>query len=505
LTATVSGEPVVEQADVGAAVKEGATGGEGVLTPTTKILPRDETTEEKEDELIRREDRDEESEEEEEKKEKEEEKEEEGDEEKENANNKKDATENIGKVETLDNFKFKSTRKDDVDKKTLTPAPAAPANVVAVTHNITEDDLASGATGSEDDSAVGGATGATGAIGSKCPNACSGNGDCNEMTGECSCHTTFQGPDCSLKSCGSCIHGNCAGETCVCDLDHFGESCELRKCPGDCSGHGECLSVSDDAASAACDCADGWSGLDCASPDDSADASDSSDQSGSGSGRNGSKTGPDIDICNHRCADSCAEKSMGDTMLYVDCFRRCSEKCTGVELIKKEFRSREAPETPLKVEPVSLPPSTPSASTQPQAPRPDNEDDALPTNDAISEGQRVTLGDTPPADKHDRLTTDSMKAAIETTFSAVRGSQKEDPLVRCQRCQRTLLAEAGVAGEKNLGVFLKGVCTKFTNGKQVDECEAVRVKYRANMVHDAPNLESALGEFCTSFFDVPCE
>jgi hypothetical protein len=466
-------EPVVEQVGANTLVKAGATGtigDEEVSVASANASLHEETAEEKENDLILREDRDEKSEEEED-----------------------------GKDVDVTDFKFKSARKDKGSANADRPSlAAAPADVEAAA--ATENDATGSATGSEEDGATGSegssATGA--AAGSKCPNACSGNGECNEMTGECECKPTFQGPDCSLKSCGNCIHGHCAGDVCVCDIEHFGESCELRKCPGDCSGHGECLSVSDLAASAACDCADGWSGLDCATPD--VDTRDASGQSG-----NGSTTKPDIDICNQRCADSCAGRSKGDTMIYVDCFRKCSEKCTGVELIKKEFRSREAPETPVKVEPATLPASTPSASVEPHAPRLDTEDDALPTNDAISEGQRATLGDYPPADKHDRLTIGSMKAAIDTTFSAVRGSQNEDPLVRCQRCQRTLLAEAGAAGESNLGTFLQGVCTKYTNGQQADECEAVRVKYRANMVHDAPNLESALGEFCTSFFDVPCE
>merc|ERR1711871_321338 len=376
-------------------------------------------------------------------------------------------------------FKFKSQRNRSIVKIAPTGGDSNDSQGVTETAGNKTGSAGNGSAFAEE-------TRATRKSGPRCPGDCSGHGDCNEETGKCSCHPTFQGTDCSLKSCSNCIHGVCQGETCLCDDNYFGESCELHKCPGDCSGHGECLSVSDDAASAACDCTDGWSGIDCS-------------LMGRKINRDENRTATDIDTCNHDCTDSCAAKSMGDTTLYLDCFRRCSEGCTGIELVRKEFRYREPPEVPKKVAASSLKSPSPSP-LQPQPVAEDKEDDALSTHDAISAAQKATLGDNPPKEKHTRLTSDSVKGALQTTFNFLKGKTVEDPLVRCQRCKRELLEEAGTSGEQNLGIFLKSVCSRYTRGEQLDECEAIRIKYRANQVHDGQNVEIALGDFCATFF-----
>lgn len=111
---------------------------------------------------------------------------------------------------------------------------------------------------------------------SKCPfeyNAlCSGNGTCNELTGQCGCNTGYSGPACSNRTCGSTTAwfgnvladhaatavcggvGECDGGTGKCrscggDWGYFtGDRCETLGCysdvsKGPCNGNGVCLTL----------------------------------------------------------------------------------------------------------------------------------------------------------------------------------------------------------------------------------------------------------------------
>ena len=39
---------------------------------------------------------------------------------------------------------------------------------------------------------------------SACPNGCSGNGECNQRDGKCTCEPQFAGKDCSESKCKIC-------------------------------------------------------------------------------------------------------------------------------------------------------------------------------------------------------------------------------------------------------------------------------------------------------------
>ena len=57
-------------------------------------------------------------------------------------------------------------------------------------------------------------------------------------------------------------HGVCTNNSCVCDIDYTGESCEHKWCPQNCSGHGLCIQ-SGDHSQWGCKCSPGYAGYAC--------------------------------------------------------------------------------------------------------------------------------------------------------------------------------------------------------------------------------------------------
>lgn len=129
-------------------------------------------------------------------------------------------------------------------------------------------------------------------VAARCPNGCSGHGNCGRDD-KCACWANWQGNDCSARTCGfdnawaldkfdphyyaECSNkGICDRSTGECDcFDCFeGRACTRSSCPNDCSGHGKCRYISDQANSATysgwdaekiqvCICDGGFYGPDC--------------------------------------------------------------------------------------------------------------------------------------------------------------------------------------------------------------------------------------------------
>ncbi|KAN0028739.1 hypothetical protein ACTFIV_010592 [Dictyostelium citrinum] len=87
---------------------------------------------------------------------------------------------------------------------------------------------------------------------------CSGNGNCNSVTGICTCNTDYYQSDCSKKhcpkgangfECSGYLNGECNDDgTCSCHSPYYGIDCGSILCPSSnseqsCSGNGNCNSV----------------------------------------------------------------------------------------------------------------------------------------------------------------------------------------------------------------------------------------------------------------------
>ncbi|KAF6149671.1 hypothetical protein GIB67_017404 [Kingdonia uniflora] len=73
----------------------------------------------------------------------------------------------------------------------------------------------------------------------QCPSSCNFNGDC--VDGKCKCFLGFHGPDCSKRFCpGNCKgHGKCLSSgTCECENGRTGVDCSTAVCDEQCSLHG---------------------------------------------------------------------------------------------------------------------------------------------------------------------------------------------------------------------------------------------------------------------------
>jgi len=81
----------------------------------------------------------------------------------------------------------------------------------------------------------------------RCPNDCSGNGNCTSgPSGKvCNCNAGWTGSDCSIALCANNCngHGSCnvaligGNATCACDAGWLGLACEVPNCPNNCSGN----------------------------------------------------------------------------------------------------------------------------------------------------------------------------------------------------------------------------------------------------------------------------
>jgi hypothetical protein len=107
-----------------------------------------------------------------------------------------------------------------------------------------------------------------------CPDACSGHGECDKLTGECACTGTWRGIDCATPyvpcNCSalddSTVHGVCDTTVGVMHCDpgpYAGECCTPLPCFRNCTGeaHGHC-----DEATGLCKCKRAWEDADCGTP-----------------------------------------------------------------------------------------------------------------------------------------------------------------------------------------------------------------------------------------------
>ena len=363
-------------------------------------------------------------------------------------------------------------------------------------------------------------TSAVVAMDSPCPKGCSGNGVCNVEDGICTCSPSFTGDDCSYEICSSCMNGMCHENKCVCQTDpntntplFFGEECSLRECPNvltnatdesriPCGGHGTCLSTGEGLSDAACDCDLGFSGVGCSI--DSRPANNKNNNKNK-KGNNGKNS---IVGCNRLCTDDCDQRSKGEVELYVQCFQKCSEKCTGIELVQKKETS--SIDVPMKVEAETVDTEKPITNVVvPETPgtlinAKKESDTTKATHDSITRAQALTLGEHALARKgrnsNETLTNAKEAEILETTHPS---NTELTSLQKCEKCKFQLEKEAGEMDVNHLGEFLQHVCQR--EGGDIKECAAIGLKYRANQLHDGKNLNIALGRFCKSFFEVDCE
>lgn len=92
----------------------------------------------------------------------------------------------------------------------------------------------------------------------ECPSDCNGNGVC--VDGACECNIGFKGKGCEQRHCGpECVHGQCVNDECVCFKNYVGANCATKVCTDGetCNGHGMCT------VDQKCSCQDGFIGEFC--------------------------------------------------------------------------------------------------------------------------------------------------------------------------------------------------------------------------------------------------
>lgn len=148
-----------------------------------------------------------------------------------------------------------------------------------------------------------------------CINDCSGYGDCDTTSGDCTCYQGFSGIDCSIQCPNLCSkHGTCDNGTCICKSGFFGEECQFIKCHNDCSGNGTC-----DNQTGVCDCKNGSTQTDCSNkcpgyPNNTCSNNGICDQN---SGVCSCKAGYYGNDCSGKCPNLCSNNGTCDQKLGV--------------------------------------------------------------------------------------------------------------------------------------------------------------------------------------------
>uniref|UniRef100_H2YMC2 Tenascin-R n=1 Tax=Ciona savignyi TaxID=51511 RepID=H2YMC2_CIOSA len=90
---------------------------------------------------------------------------------------------------------------------------------------------------------------------------CNGHGRCEEESGRCRCNGNWEGDDCSVRRCPrDCSgHGECINGRCRCDEQWAGKACRVLRCLNGCSSNGKCRNGT-------CECSQEWTGPDCSAP-----------------------------------------------------------------------------------------------------------------------------------------------------------------------------------------------------------------------------------------------
>jgi hypothetical protein len=313
------------------------------------------------------------------------------------------------------------------------------------------------------------------------------NGKCAD--GICLCKEGWMGKSCNKQTCGrGCVHGTCLNGACECDVDKetgiaafFGQSCELRQCPGSfvkgefkaCSGNGACMSVGDKLTDAVCDCQDGYSRSDCS-------LATTTDE-----------TSPIVE-CNSKCVTKCQGKSQGNTDKYFNCYAKCSSRCGAVQRNKVPFNvTKEAP--------VSI--KMPSKKVTKEMVK---EVDSHAMEKNIANAEEELKGDVEAQVRPSTLVhkLDTVKSSLQHVL----GEASEDKSVhgvyidenlRCDQCMKDTLEKVVSSKKDNqtLASFLGGLCEeagkkkcdKFKNalmGNTEAKGRKKAVKWYCNKVHN---------------------
>ena len=133
-------------------------------------------------------------------------------------------------------------------------------------------------------------------------------------------------------------------------------------------------------------------------------------------------------------------------------------------------------------------------------------EEALTQNihDIISAAQKTTLGEVkvPAASRNTNDTDQNAYTATQLEKNHPMDTLPT-PKQTCEKCKAKLEKEAGEMDVQHLGTYLKFVCER--EGGSLIECSKIEKEYHANQLHDSTNANSALGRFCSTFFDIPCQ